>query len=235
MTTAYTERFRSLRLTARSRPGWPRRRQPGWPLATIVVSIGFVVAATIYARADFVSALLAGVGTIVLLAAVWYPLNAPSFARGRSRLRVLLDRFSDAGEHVFAIRSTATFDKFPPRESGLLEDYIRPWYGYQVAVISDLGIELRQGQRANQSAGARLRYSNIDEISIGMAAFGNFTERAILIAGTEKNTIYELGIVPIRTSSSTLAPVDEAEFKQIFSDIAARVTAAHDVTGWRSP
>lgn len=227
LTEVNAEAFHSLRLATRSRPGPPPRRQLGWPLATIMLSIGIVVFTTTYSRADLASALVAAVGTIALLAAAWYPLNAAFIARGRSRVRTLFNKFGDTGEDVFAIRSTATFDQFPPRQSGLLEDYIRPWNGYQVAVLNDIGIELRQGPRRDQSAGARLRYSRIDSISKGTAAFGNFTERAILIAGTEKHARYELGIVPIRPTSLTLAPVDEAEFERIASEIAARVAAAH--------
>ena len=112
---------------------------------------------------------------------------------------------------------------FRPPRIRTTQDYLRPWQGYQLATLGDTGLELRQAPVPGESGGARLSYSKITEIRVGVASFGTFTERAILIAGIEKGKAYEIGLAPIKPDSPSLTPVPDAQFMPLVSELIARV------------
>lgn len=168
---------------------------------------------------------LAGITVCAAGTVIWLICRLGTGRWSRQRLAILDGRFGESGDAVFAVRSTASFDRFPPTESSLLTDYTHPWHSYQLAVLGDVGIELRQLPRRGQSVGARLRYSNIELIADGTVTFSDFIERAVLVRGRENGVRYELGIVPVQRESLMLTPMDEVEFQRILSELVARAAA----------
>lgn len=166
---------------------------------------------------------VAGITICVVMAAMWLVFRVAFGSWSRNRLAMLVERFGDTGDLDFAVRSTASFDRFPPAESGLLHDYTHPWHSYQLAVLGESGIELRQLPRSGQSGGARLQYANIDVIADGTATFSDFSDRAVLIRGRENGVQYEVGIVPVERESLMLTPVKDPEFQRILSALVDRV------------
>lgn len=222
--------FASLRLHARASGRRSRRRTVGWPLVTLIIAVGFIAGSSVAKRTDPGMGVVAGLTVGTACTVIWLISRLGTGRWSRQRLAILDGRFGELGDAVFAVRSTASFDRFPPTESSLLTDYTHPWHGYQLAVLGEAGIELRQLPRRGQSVGARLRYSNIELIADGTATFSDFTERAILVRGRENGVQYELGIVPVQRESLMLTPVDEVEFQRILSELVARAGATCGAT-----
>ncbi len=59
-------------------------------------------------------------------------------------------------------------------------------------------------------------------IDVGTASFGDTTERAVIIAGSERGVEYTIGVVPVDPSSGTLMPVDDATFRAFAEGLIAR-------------
>ncbi|MGH3705209.1 MAG: hypothetical protein ACRDT9_11315 [Agromyces sp.] len=223
--------FAGLRLHARASVRRLQRRTVAWPLVTVVVAAGATVGAAVAQRTDPAMGAMAGLAACAAAVVIWLVSRLAHGIWGRNRLAILSGRFGDAGAVVFAVRSTASFDRFPPTESSLRTDYSHPWRSYQLAVLGEAGLELRQMPRAGQSVGARLRYSSIEVIADGTATFSDFADRAILVRGREKGVLYEVGIVPVRRESLMLSPVDEDGFQRILSELVVRAQAADSSVG----
>lgn len=221
--------FASLRLHPRASERRSRRRTVAWPLVVLIIAVGFIAGSSVARRTDPGAGVVAGLTVGAAGTVIWLICRLAAGSWSRNRLAILDSRFGESGDRVFAIRSTASFDRFPPTESGLLHDHTHPWHSYQIAVLGEAGIELRQLPRRGQSVGARLRYSNIELIVDGTATFSDFTERAILVRGRENGVQYELGIVPVQ-ETLMLTPVDEVEFQRILSELVARAGAASGAT-----
>jgi hypothetical protein len=217
--------FAGLRLHARTSDRRSRRRTIAWPLITLIIAVSIIAGSIAAKRTDPGLGVVAGLTVCAAGTVIWLICRLATGNWSRKRLAILDSRFGASGDAVFAIRSTASFDRFPPTESDLLHDHTHPWHSYLLAVLGDVGIELRQLPRKGQLVGARLRYSNIDVIADGTSTFSDFTERAILLRGRENGVLYELGIVPVQRESLLLAPVDEVEFRRIFSELVDRVAA----------
>jgi len=230
MSPTHAEPFAGMRLQAHAPGRRSRGRVVAWPLATLIITLGVVVGSNVAMRTDPGTGVVSGLMAGAVAAAAWLVFRVVFGSWSRKRLAILADRFDDSGDVVFAIRSTVSFDRFPPIESGLLHDYTHPWHSYQLAVLGEAGIELRQLPRKGQSVGARLRYSNVEVIADGSATFSDFADRAILVRGREKGVPYEVGIVPVRRDSLMLKPVDDSEFQRILSEFVDRVVASSDAT-----
>lgn len=209
----------SAMLTPRERPGLPYRRRPGGIQLTIILIVTGVLLG-VRASQDGAIGALSAVPTILILLAVAAASAVISFGVSRRRLRQIRDRLS-LGSEAISVRTTADFSTFPPGEISSVEAYTRPWHTYQLMTLTDSGIELRASGRS----GARLRYSRMDAVVVGVAASGDYTERAILIAGREKGRSYQIGIVPVAESSMLLRPLDDEQFRGILDEIISGATA----------
>jgi hypothetical protein len=214
-------------LTARRRPGLPRRRRLGSLYLTILAGLCLFAGLSVGSKAGLLAGLSAGL-SVLLLPVLMAPVWLVTFSIGRARLRRLRDQHN-LGADSIAVRTTADFSRFPPTELNVVESYVRPWTTYQLLTITDRGIELRNFPGRGKSAGALLRFDRVESIEVGTAGFGDLTERAILIAGTERGTSYHLGLVPIDDNSLTLRPVGDKDFRAIIEAIVAeaRSTTGH--------
>ena len=214
----------SAMLSIRKRSGFPARRRPGWLYLTIAVVI-MLLAALLVGRSQGTQAGIAAGGAVLLWIMVSSPLLLVFFGFARTGLRRVRDSAGLGTTTATAIRSTADFSAFPPVEIALATSYTRPWQTFQLMSLTDKGIELRTIPKHGWSGGAHLRFDRMNHVEIGSASFGDFTERAILIAGHERGSSYCIGIVPVDETSITLKPVTDEVFRSCFEDIIERVRA----------
>lgn len=196
----------------------PLRRAPGRVL-TVIVLVGVAVGGiAVYRASDsLLQACLAVTGIIVLASLIYFPLNLPYFLRARNALAALRSRLPNP-EDAIPVRSTVRVDRFPPTEVDVLDDYLHPWVGYQVLSLGEEGLEIRGVvRRGDRARGICLKYEGISSVEAGVAAFGNFDERAIIVAGNQAGHEYLVGLVPVNAQSLLLWPIDREQFSRMMA------------------
>ena len=211
---------------ATTRSEVPRRMRPSWVRLVVAFTTGAFVGLSVGRGDNPETAVTAAVVTSFGLLVLWYPLNAPALGISRRRLARLLHRDGLDGRS-FPVRSTASFDSFPPTETTLIASYTHPWRDFQVMTLEDDALVIRQGRHSNQSGGARLSYRSIDAAMPGTVTFGDLTERAIILTGKTAGASFALGVVPVLPTHPILAPVARDQYVAILDEIKSAVEGYH--------
>lgn len=104
--------FAGLRLHARASDRRPRRRTVAWPLVALIIAVSVIAGSNVAKRADSGTGMVAGLTVCAAATVIWLICRLAAGRWSRNRLTILDRRFGDSGDVVFAIRSTASFDRF---------------------------------------------------------------------------------------------------------------------------
>ncbi|MDR6905192.1 hypothetical protein J2X63_000878 [Agromyces sp. 3263] len=201
----------SDRLSPRRRPGLPHRRRPTYRLLTVIpVGAGAII--VVVATGMDLAALGAVAIVVSLFVTTWFAQILVSASGGRTRYRALREAMGNDG---IALRSTAWIESGLPSAASEQDDQRKPGRRHQMLAFTPVGLELRERPIGGSNGATVLPYAAIDDVRVGTAAFSDWSDRAVLLAGRIEGRPVEFGIVPVDESSLLIWPATDAAYRAL--------------------